>query len=87
MLSTKPEARVTQLQTLKDLINDVENDDVYQSVTKGAIGRPDVSWSISSISHKLNEMLNTFIIILITMLIGLLLLIGMPFCGADNYRI
>ncbi|XP_015782992.1 uncharacterized protein LOC107360786 [Tetranychus urticae] len=41
LLSTKPEARVTQLQTLKDLISDVENDDVYQSVTKGAIGRPD----------------------------------------------
>lgn len=43
LLSDKPEAKVTQIQTLKDLICDVENDDVYRSVTRGVIGSPEVS--------------------------------------------
>ena len=44
LMSNSAEARVTQLQTLRDLADDVENDDVYHSVTKGAFGKPDVSY-------------------------------------------
>ncbi|RWS05082.1 hypothetical protein B4U79_08841 [Dinothrombium tinctorium] len=39
-LSEKPEAEVTRLQTLKDIIEDVEDDEVYRSVTRSAVGRP-----------------------------------------------
>lgn len=40
LLSDRPEARVTQLQTLQDILSDVEADDTYLSVTKNAIGKP-----------------------------------------------
>lgn len=32
LLSDKPEARVTQMQTLADIARDVEADEVYQSI-------------------------------------------------------
>ncbi|KAI1290849.1 hypothetical protein HDE_07844 [Halotydeus destructor] len=40
LLSARPEARVTQLQTLQDILSDVEMDDNYLSVTSRAVGRP-----------------------------------------------
>lgn len=38
LLSDKPEARVTRRQTLHDIIADVNADNVYQSVTRSAVG-------------------------------------------------
>lgn len=43
LLGDNPEARVTQLQTLRDLAQDVQDDEVYLSVTKNVVGRPQVS--------------------------------------------
>ncbi|XP_074602663.1 uncharacterized protein LOC141856278 isoform X2 [Brevipalpus obovatus] len=43
LLSQRPEARVTQFQTLKDLITDVENDAVYRNVTQAAMSKPEPS--------------------------------------------
>ena len=38
LLSDKPEARVTRRQTLHDIIADVHQDNIYQSVTRQAVG-------------------------------------------------
>lgn len=40
LLSNKPEAKMTQLQTLQDIAFDVETDNVYQTVIKNSVGRP-----------------------------------------------
>ena len=36
-LSNKPEARVTQIQTLADIAKDVEADEVYRSIMKNSL--------------------------------------------------
>ncbi|RWS26052.1 hypothetical protein B4U80_11055, partial [Leptotrombidium deliense] len=38
LLSEKPEAEVTRVQTLKDIIEEIEGDDTYRSVTRAAVG-------------------------------------------------
>lgn len=50
LLSDSPEAKVTQLQTLQDILSDVEADDTYLSVTRNAIGKPN---DVSRISEHL----------------------------------
>ena len=47
LLANTPEARVTQLQTLRDIANDIENNRQYHETTRNAIGQPDVSVTIS----------------------------------------
>ncbi|KAI1305839.1 hypothetical protein HDE_01338 [Halotydeus destructor] len=39
LLSDRPEARITQLQTLRDLVQDIENDQVYNTVTRNIMGQ------------------------------------------------
>lgn len=35
LLSDRPEARVTQMQTLQDLVQDIEEDETYRSIVRG----------------------------------------------------
>lgn len=44
ILSQKPEARMTQLQTLYDLMKDVEEDEVFQEIVRST--KPEVSKAI-----------------------------------------
>ena len=62
LLSNKPEAKITQLQTLQDIISDVETDNVYQTVIKNSVGRPTkvrIMYNYAIIDH-LNHLLAKF---------------------------
>lgn len=42
LLSDRPEARVTQFQTLNDIVRDVEADQVYRSIQRTRLSSPNV---------------------------------------------
>lgn len=53
LLSDKPEARVTQIQTLNDIVRDVEADEVYRSVTRTRLSVNNV-WTLDDLLQTSN---------------------------------
>ena len=41
-MSDTPSARAAQIQTLQDMLKDVENDEVYKAVSRGSISGPSI---------------------------------------------